>query len=155
MFLFAYSVWLLCKLETLFKKWTTLIHHSSTENDNGHWSNSSWLNKGLLWGSDVPALQILRHCSGNIIQLKGLVCWYSTFHCSCFFCSEENSCSSSEIPRVPGLPSWGVHCQPSWHTHEPAPGVLDAQRTAPFCLTLASHLFPSRCPHGSSAGSPC
>lgn len=74
MFLFTYSVWLFCKLETLSKKWALLIHHSSTENSNSHWSSSSRLNKGLPWGSDVPALQIVQHCSGNIIQLKGLVC---------------------------------------------------------------------------------
>lgn len=61
-----------------FKKQAMLIRHSFIENSNGYWSNSSWWNRGLLWGSGVPTLQILQCCSGNIIQLKGLVCWYST-----------------------------------------------------------------------------
>lgn len=103
-----------------FKKQAMLRHHAFTENSNGCWSNSSLLNKSLLWGSGVPAFQILQHCSGNIVQLHGLVCWYGTFHYSCFFYSEENPDSPSEIPCAPGLSSFGARCWPSQHTHGPA-----------------------------------
>ena len=100
-----------------FKKQTVLTHHTFTHDSNGCRSNSSWWNRGLLWGSRVPTLQILQHSSGNIVQLKGLVCWYGTLHYSCFFYSEENSRSPSEMPCVS---SFGVRCQPRWHANEPA-----------------------------------
>lgn len=68
-----------------------LIHCAFTESNNSCWSNSSRLNRGLLWGSGVPTFQVLQHCSGNIIQLKGLVCWYGSFHTIAAFSTVRRS----------------------------------------------------------------
>lgn len=131
------------------QKQALLVHHASTETLDGCWSNSSWLNKGLLWRSGVPTLQILQRCSGDFVQLKGLVCWCGAFHCSCFFCSHILWDPLRSQPFITDR-----RCQPSLRTNEPAPGMHKQANSSCLNAGLKS-LSPSRCPHGSSPGSPC
>lgn len=44
----------------------------------------------------------------------------TALHYSCFFYSEDNLRSPSEILCIPCLSSFNMRCQPSWHTNEPA-----------------------------------